>query len=176
MGLRRRTSEKITLRGMAEALGCLLVAPFVIVFVVIAILFSPFSSLANRLFLWRFRRKHAGRAFLIWTRCRGWREFTVNNLFPVLPDGVVGVEAGFGVTLCREDRRLAKACALSGCCRDARPFVVRVAADGLLVVPLNGVLQELKRCGRRSAEVQRQTAEAINRVWDSVPHSRAGVR
>jgi hypothetical protein len=108
---------------------------------------------------WCFRRRYAGRMVLVWTSRRGWHDFMVNNVLPMLPKGTITVcqrktrppvlsEAGFPV-------RHLRLGSLS------RPYLVAIDSHRYSTILLNSKLGQLKDCAARQPEVQRLVARIL---------------
>lgn len=150
-----------------SALGNVLQVAVAVFLVLVSIPFAlVYLVVANRILEpWRrrrFRRRYAGRVVLVWTSRRGWHDFVVNNVLPVLPQGAMTIyqrkarpavpsEDGFPIRYVCEKPL-------------SRPYLVSIAPRGCFAILLNPELGQLKGHAARDPEVQRQVARILERA------------
>ena len=154
-------SEK-SVRRISRVLRAVAVLPLLAAMVVILVVALPFIAvlgLRARLSLRRFRRREAGTFYLVCTPRRGWRDFLVNNVIPVLPDDTRVVWRRRGRNAWRNPffRHLAR----SGILGVPKPYLVAVEKRALAHKSLNRVLQDLKAQPKLSEGTRRACAGIV---------------
>jgi hypothetical protein len=127
----------------------------------ILLVWAPYCGIRDAWRYRRFLRKNAGRCYLVWGPRHAWHDFIVNNVLPVLPDGMDSVRADpdrmmaadFRMALIRSKVRL-----------PPKPFVVSVTHGRIKACTVNDRLQELKKSQGIDAEVRGRVACILGEV------------
>ena len=140
-------------------LGGLLIAPFVLIFIImnvpLIIFFETRAALSRR----NFRRRESGFLYLICTSRRNWHNFLKNNVIPVLPVNFRVVwhkshrGGGYPDILHNVHR--------SNISRVSKPYLVAVNPRALVHKSLNLSFQELKSTSKKSETTRRACAAII---------------
>jgi|GEM_PF-1423356 len=148
---------------------------YLVIALPVLIAFYVPARLVESLTLRLFRRRCAGRLYLVCSRRHNWHEFLTNNLIPALPNYIEVIwhlrERSLKYPV------LLKRLASSRIYGVPRPYLVLVTRRALLCRSLNGPLQQIKPHAKKST-VTRQAcskliAEAERKLRaPSGPHAR----
>jgi hypothetical protein len=131
----------------------------------LAVIMAPIGlpgALFDRLRYRAFRRREAGRVYLVCTPRRNWHDFIRNNVIPIVPDH-------YRVVWSMSQRGGSPSVLLGEFMRGhnfgiPKPYLVLVTPRGLVHRSLNATLAALKQHQERSERVQAACREAIGRV------------
>ncbi|REJ86732.1 MAG: hypothetical protein DWQ34_18170 [Planctomycetota bacterium] len=149
---------RLLLRIAAVALVVVLI-PVVIVVFIVSIPWILVSSFYETLDFRRFRRRHAGRNYLVWSSRHGWRNFIVNNVIPALPRGTQAFRL-CSIRDTAEEERALRTYLYSR--NHSRPYLACVRADKITFVPLHYALLPHRSRAARDENVQRITAKVVH--------------
>ncbi|MCX5674332.1 MAG: hypothetical protein NTX87_04935 [Planctomycetota bacterium] len=139
-------------------------APLVLLLIAMAIpilfVWAPYRCIRDAWRCRRFLKKNAGRSYLVWNPHHRWHDFMVNNVLPVLPEGMESVRVGRGRPL-TSDLRIAL---IKSKVRLSKPYVVAVAREGLKGYSVNARLLEFKKSQGVDAEVRNRVADILGEV------------
>lgn len=140
-------------------------APCIIVAVAmlgpILLVWAPYCCIRDAWRYHRFLKKNAGRCCLVWSPRNRWHDFVVNNVLPVLPDGMDSVRADPDRMVAADFRM---ALVRSKVWLPPKPFVVSVTRGGIKACTVNDRLQELKKSQAVDAEVRGRVAHILGEV------------
>ena len=132
--------------------------PLLAVLVVVAICVAAY----RQLWLLRFCWKHAGNAYLVCSRKRGWESLLQNNVLPVVPDRLVPIWME-----CPGPHADVVAAARMSNVFLPKPFVLHVTRFRLESAPLNPELRHLKHQAAVSEAARRDARRILEAALDS---------
>lgn len=136
---------------------------FLGVLVIIFILFTIPYEIRSAIVVRSFRRREAGKSYLVCSSRGNWHELLINNVIPVLPDNYRVVWAGG-----RGKRKYAKLPEALRGIFEKTPYIVAVKSGILEHQSLNNVLQGYKAHSKKSEETRRVCAMIINQVEEKL--------
>lgn len=153
---RSRRPEASTFRSRWNTVGgsiaAILLLPFLIA---AAILITVWRRSVRR----RFWRRYRGKTLLIWHSRRGWHDFCINNVLPVLPPNVLAVHEpplDPDLTLVRKEAE-----PIDERFRPARPYLLFAIGHHVCTLSLNEILLPYKAAARRSDEVRHRIRQIL---------------
>ena len=158
-------------------LWLLVAVPMVIVITLMFLLILPIvlsASLVHgrrqRKRIHQFFESHEnGTILLVWHDRRGWHDFCLNNLLPVVPDGIEPIKnthRTFGELDLQDWYEMERKAGSKG---TKRPYLLRIDEGSMTVTSLNQPLQPFKRCARKSRKIQSQVACVVKQaIYDMV--------
>ncbi len=162
----QRASARVTVVGvLAGFAGMLVLSAIGIALAGFILLLSPVAVPVLLFVNWLRRRsflaRHAGESLLVVSRRRGWRDFLVNNVEPVLPPRTrcvwLGVEDPNSDVMFFILWRMKRPAGLR------RPYLIVIPEDRprMHFVPMHDALLPFKARAKVSADTRRQVAAAI---------------
>lgn len=136
-----------------------LLTPLLLVVTVIAMPAILISSIVESFAFRRFRRRHAGHKYLVWSSRHGWRDFIVNNVIPGLPNGVQAFHLR-SIRHTTDEERSLRTYLYSHC--HSRPYLACVRVDKIAFVPLHHALLPYRSCAARDEGMRRIAAKVIH--------------
>jgi hypothetical protein len=113
----------------------------------------------------RFRVQHEGTVFFCYSVRRGWREFVLNNVRPVLPHGIEMIQMRGRPRQHKDQKRTILNRHNSKAVRPLQhPYILRVDRRRIEGVPLHADLFPLKRRAARDPRGQAQVRAILERA------------